>query len=200
MLVVLVMNDREVQNRIIQLERHHGAEELRRAANFLNENCRGRTLAQVRQELLSEFKETHAHLNQVMLDAISVAQQVFEQTGAAGSHRVRDRGRDQPDGACRAVQCRQAQAPVRGLQREARHPATCSTTACGPRACRSSSGTSPVTRSWMTAAWSPRRTAIARAWSACSASSAPRAWPTRRVIPIVDMTAKLLGSALNSRR
>jgi heat-inducible transcriptional repressor len=84
-LVVLVMNDREVQNRIIQLERHHGPEELRRAANFLNEHCRGRTLAQVHQELLRELKETHARLNQEMLDAIAVAQRLCEQTGAAGS-------------------------------------------------------------------------------------------------------------------
>ena len=33
-LVVLVLNNSEVQNRIIQLERHYSAEELRRAANF----------------------------------------------------------------------------------------------------------------------------------------------------------------------
>jgi heat-inducible transcriptional repressor len=84
-LVVMVMNDREVQNRIIQLERHHGAEELRRAANFLNEHCRGRTLAQVHQEMLRELKETHARLNQEMLDAIAVAQRLYEQTGAAAS-------------------------------------------------------------------------------------------------------------------
>ncbi len=40
-LAVLVFNDREVQNRIVQLERHYSAEELRRAANFLNEQFRG---------------------------------------------------------------------------------------------------------------------------------------------------------------
>src|SRR5688500_15072553 len=34
-LVVLVFNDREVQNRIIQLERYHSADELRHAANLL---------------------------------------------------------------------------------------------------------------------------------------------------------------------
>ncbi len=84
-LVVLVMNDREVQNCIIQLERHHSSEELRRAANFLNEHCRGRTLAQMHQEVLRELQETHARLNQEMLDAIAVAQRLCEQTGAAGS-------------------------------------------------------------------------------------------------------------------
>ena len=77
-LVVLVLNDREVQNRIIQLERHYPPEELRRAANFLNEHSRGRTLAQMRQELLRQLRETREHMNQVMLDAIAMAQQLFE--------------------------------------------------------------------------------------------------------------------------
>ena len=44
-LVVLVFNDREVQNRIIQLERRYSADELKRASNYLSEQCRGRSLA-----------------------------------------------------------------------------------------------------------------------------------------------------------
>jgi heat-inducible transcriptional repressor len=82
-LVVLVLNDREVQNRIIQLERHYTSEELRRAANFLNEHCAGRTLPNIHTELVQQLKDTHEHLNQAMLDAISVAQRLFEQGSAA---------------------------------------------------------------------------------------------------------------------
>src|SRR5579862_6467571 len=77
-LVVLVFNDREVQNRIIQLERHYSPDELKRASNYLNEQFRGRSLTEVRQEILRQLSEARAHVNQVMLDAISVAQQVFE--------------------------------------------------------------------------------------------------------------------------
>src|SRR5712672_1439620 len=77
-LAVLVFNDREVQNRIIQLERYYSADELRRASNYLNEQFRGRTLTQVREEILRQLAETHAHMNQIMLDAISMAQHVFE--------------------------------------------------------------------------------------------------------------------------
>ncbi|HXY75762.1 MAG TPA: heat-inducible transcriptional repressor HrcA [Steroidobacteraceae bacterium] len=79
-LVVLVFNDREVQNRIIQLERHYSPDELKRAANYLNEQFRGRTLPEVRQEILRQLSEARAHLNQIMIDAIAVAQQVFEGT------------------------------------------------------------------------------------------------------------------------
>ncbi len=76
-LAVLVFNGREVQNRIIQLERYFSPDELKRASNYLNEQFRGRTFVQVRQEILSQMRETHEHMNQIMRDAIAVAQQVF---------------------------------------------------------------------------------------------------------------------------
>ena len=76
-LAVLVVNGREVQNRIVQLERHYSAEELRRAANFLNEQFGGKELQQVREDLVAELQQTRERLNQLMLDAIRVAQQVF---------------------------------------------------------------------------------------------------------------------------
>jgi heat-inducible transcriptional repressor len=77
-LVVLVFNDREVQNRVIHLERHHSAEELRRAANLLTERCRGKTLSQVRAEILREMQEARESMNALMKDAISVAERVFQ--------------------------------------------------------------------------------------------------------------------------
>ena len=77
-LVILVFTDREVQNRIIQLERYHSADELRRAANFLTERCRGKTLAQVRAEILREMQETRESMNSMMKDAINVAERVFK--------------------------------------------------------------------------------------------------------------------------
>ena len=80
-LVILVFNDREVQNRIIQLERHYSPDELRRAANYLNEHCRSRSLSQMRVELVRQLKETHASINQVMLDAIAIAQQMAGHSG-----------------------------------------------------------------------------------------------------------------------
>src|SRR5215467_14216201 len=77
-LVVLVFNDREVQNRIIQLERYYSPDELKRASNFLNDHVRGRTIGQVRAELLRQIQEAHEHMNQLMKDTIAVAQKVFE--------------------------------------------------------------------------------------------------------------------------
>jgi heat-inducible transcriptional repressor len=79
-LAVLVYNDRDVQNRIIQLDRHFSPDELKRASNFLNEQFRGRTLQQVRDEILRQLREAREHMNKMMVDAIAVAQHIFEPT------------------------------------------------------------------------------------------------------------------------
>ena len=76
-LAVMVVNGRDVQNRIVQLERHYTAEELRRAANFLNQQFAGKELSSVREDLVAELKQTGERLNQLMLDAITVAQQML---------------------------------------------------------------------------------------------------------------------------
>jgi heat-inducible transcriptional repressor len=73
-----VMDNREVQNRVVQLDRHYSTEELRRAANYLNESFVGRSLPDVRAQLVLQLQETRQHMNQLMLDAIQVAQKVFD--------------------------------------------------------------------------------------------------------------------------
>jgi heat-inducible transcriptional repressor len=75
-LAVMVVNGRDVQNRIVQLERYYSAEELRRAANFLNQQFGGKELSQVRSDIVSELAQTTETLSQLMRDAIRVAQQV----------------------------------------------------------------------------------------------------------------------------
>jgi heat-inducible transcriptional repressor len=83
-LAVMVVNGRDVQNRVVHLERRYTAEELRMAANFLNQQFGGKELAQVRADLVAELAQTRATLNQLMLDAIRVAQQVVSETGRQG--------------------------------------------------------------------------------------------------------------------
>jgi heat-inducible transcriptional repressor len=79
-LAILVFDDREVQNRVVHLERAVSPEDLRRAAAVLNEQFHGRTVAEVRQDLINQLSEMREHLNQGMVDTISVAQQVFVET------------------------------------------------------------------------------------------------------------------------
>jgi heat-inducible transcriptional repressor len=77
-LAIMVMSNREVENRVVQLDRYYPAEELRRAANYLNEAFSGRSLPDVRALLVRQLQETREHMDQLMKDAIQMAQQVFD--------------------------------------------------------------------------------------------------------------------------
>jgi heat-inducible transcriptional repressor len=77
-LAIMVMNNGEVQNRVVQLDRRYSGEELRRAANYLNEAFAGRSLPEVRAMLVRQLQETRQHMDQLMQDAIQVAQKVFD--------------------------------------------------------------------------------------------------------------------------
>jgi heat-inducible transcriptional repressor len=76
-LAILVVNGREVQNRVLQLDRYYSPEQLRRAAGHLNDQFRGRQLDEVRAELVSQLQDTREQMNQIMLDAITIAERLF---------------------------------------------------------------------------------------------------------------------------
>lgn len=76
-LAILVVNGREVQNRVLQLDRHFSADELRRAAAYLNDQFRGQELAGVRSQLVTQLQETREQMNRLMMDAITLAQRAF---------------------------------------------------------------------------------------------------------------------------
>lgn len=76
-LVILVINDREVQNRIIKTARRYTAAELTQAANYLNMAFAGKDIRDMRRELLTDLAATREELNRMMQAAIEVADQVF---------------------------------------------------------------------------------------------------------------------------
>lgn len=80
-LAILVINDSEVQNRILNTERRYSESELQQAANFLNAHYAGKDLAQIRERIVEDMEETRDSMNQAMIDIIAVAQNAME--GAA---------------------------------------------------------------------------------------------------------------------
>jgi heat-inducible transcriptional repressor len=80
-LAILVINNREVQNRVLQSDQAHTADELQKAANYINDNYVGCDLDEVRQRLIDDLQVTRDSMNQAMLDIISVAHSAME--GAA---------------------------------------------------------------------------------------------------------------------
>jgi heat-inducible transcriptional repressor len=77
-LAVLVTGEDEVQNRMLETEKHHSPSELQQASNYLNAMFAGKDLAEVRATLLHEMQETHSSLNSMMLSAMQMADQVLE--------------------------------------------------------------------------------------------------------------------------
>jgi len=77
-LVILVVNDREVQNRILHTERDYSASELQQAQNFINEHYAGLEMEQVRSRLLEDLDSTRDSMNQTMHDIIAVAQSAMD--------------------------------------------------------------------------------------------------------------------------
>ena len=77
-LVIMVVNDREVQNRIIHTSRTYSASELQEASNYLNEIFVGKDLTFVRNNILDELEKTKEQLNQSMQTAIEMAQLAFD--------------------------------------------------------------------------------------------------------------------------
>lgn len=76
-LAILVINEREVQNRILNLDRSYSQSELQQFANYLNTHFMGRDVGQVRQSLLRELHNTRASMNDMMSSAIQMAEQMF---------------------------------------------------------------------------------------------------------------------------
>ena len=83
MLVILVVNDREVQNRILHTERDFTASELQQAQNFMNQHYGGLELTDVRSKLLEDLDVTRDSMNQTMHAIISVAQSAMDSAAAS---------------------------------------------------------------------------------------------------------------------
>ena len=79
-LAILVVNETQVQNRILHVERDYTGDELRRVSNYLNQEFAGETLIHVREKILAEMRQTRESMNRMMADAISMAQAVFDAT------------------------------------------------------------------------------------------------------------------------
>lgn len=76
-LVILVLNDREVQNRVIRAEREFSDVELTQAANFLNREFGGRALLEIRQAIIESMQADKDRMDQLMQSALDMANAAF---------------------------------------------------------------------------------------------------------------------------
>ena len=82
-LVILVLNDRDVQNRVIHLDQSFSDQELSQAANLLNQEFGGRPLEDMREAVLSSVRADRERMDAVLRSALTMAESALPAKRAA---------------------------------------------------------------------------------------------------------------------
>jgi heat-inducible transcriptional repressor len=78
-LVILVLDDHEVQNRIIYTQREYNESQLREAANYINQSFAGKSLPDIHEKLLAGMKSDQENIDSLMQTTLDLASQAFGQ-------------------------------------------------------------------------------------------------------------------------
>jgi DNA polymerase III subunit gamma/tau len=194
-LAILVVNEREVQNRIIRTPRRYSPSELTEAANYLNSAFAGKDVRAVKRDLLADMSATRDEMNRMMQTVIEMAGQLFsdEQTGkdyvVAGQTNLMGLTELSDLDKLRAL------FDAFNRKRDVLHLLDQALNANGVQifigeesGYRAFDGCSIVTSTYGPVGETMGVLGVV----------GPTRMPYERVIPIVDLTAKMLGSALNS--
>jgi len=189
-LVIWVVNEREVQNRIIHTDRAWSSDELQRAANYLNAEFAGQELQAIRSALLEELRTARDSVNSYMVTAVEMAERAFTPPDRPDDYVL--------DGQSNLMEYAEM-ADMERLQRlfdafELEQAAS----AQGVQIFIGEESGYQVFDgcSFVTAPYSVEGGTTAGVLGVIG----PTRLDYERVIPIVDVTAKLLGAALNNSR
>ena len=72
-LAILVTNEKDVQNKVLHLDREYSTDELQHAANLLNQQFTGQDINEVREHLIKDLENTRQNVDAVMKTAVEVA-------------------------------------------------------------------------------------------------------------------------------
>lgn len=72
-LAILVTNEKDVHNKVLHLHREYGNAELQQAANYLNQQFIGQDVNQIRDSLLKDLDRSRQDVDNVMKTAVEVA-------------------------------------------------------------------------------------------------------------------------------
>jgi heat-inducible transcriptional repressor len=92
-LLIIVTPEGDVQNRILLTDKAYSPSELTEAANILNQNYAGLTFEEIRHRIqaeLRQLRESMTHLLTVALDASSEAMSESEEVVVSGEHNLLD--------------------------------------------------------------------------------------------------------------
>lgn len=83
-LVILVLNEREVQNRVIHTNRVYTESELNQAARFINQNYAGKSLDDVRANLVASMETDKERMTGILQTAVDVASKALTPEAGEG--------------------------------------------------------------------------------------------------------------------
>jgi heat-inducible transcriptional repressor len=72
-LAIMVTNEKDVQNKVLHLHREYSANELHYAANFLNQQFSGQDVHEIRENLLQDLDRSRQDVDNVMRTVVEVA-------------------------------------------------------------------------------------------------------------------------------
>ncbi|MEZ5652216.1 MAG: heat-inducible transcriptional repressor HrcA [Burkholderiaceae bacterium] len=78
-LLIIVTIDGDVQNRILQTERDYTSSELIEAANFINRNFAGMSIEEIRARLRGELHELRQEITELMRSAVEAGEQAMRE-------------------------------------------------------------------------------------------------------------------------
>jgi len=196
LLAIVVLNDRDVQNKILNVHRDFSEEELRQAGNYLTEQFGGCDLTEVRHRLLTELRKTRESMNTTMVDAIEMAQQTFPADEPEGEFVVAGETNLMGLGGLANMDTLKRLFEAFGRQQDMLHLLDQTLNAHGVQIfIGQESGYQLLDECSIVAA--PYTTE--ENTMGVLGVIGPTRMAYERVIPIVDITAKLLGSALKSK-
>jgi heat-inducible transcriptional repressor len=79
-LLIIVTPQGDVQNRILFTDKHYSASELVEAANYLNQNFAGLTFIEIRNRIQQELRDIREDMTQLMAVALEAGSQVESET------------------------------------------------------------------------------------------------------------------------
>jgi len=189
-LVIFVMSDNEIQNRIIHTARKFSASELEQAANYLNKMFTGKDLHDIRKYMLDELESMKENVNKLMQAAIEMAQQAIDTSSQDGDYVLAGETNLMGGSGWGDVERLKRLFDTFNQKRDILHLLEQSIHARGVQIfIGEESGYEVLDDSYESSGQILGVLGVI----------GPTRMDYERVIPIVDLTAKMLGSALNSR-
>jgi len=195
-LAILVINEREVENRIIKTNRVYGQSELTQAANYLNNAFAGRDIDAVKERLIKEMAATRDEMNTLMALVIEISQKVFFEGGAQKDYVLAGQTNLMEVNELSDIDRLRALFDAFNQKRDILHLLDQALSASGVQIfIGEESGYEALDHvSVVTSTYSDQHRTLG-----VLGVIGPTRMEYERVIPIVDLTAKMLSAALNSR-